>query len=62
MLLLVYLITQEESFKLREVIPNISIKICSKRKKGRGSKTYYCEEGQHVRLALERIRNEKVGI
>lgn len=52
-----YLITQEESFKLREQFPNISIKICSKRKKGRGSKTYYCEEGQHIQNALNKMRS-----
>lgn len=52
-----YLITQDESFKLREILPDIRIKICSRRKKGRGSKTYYCEEGRRVRNALEQIRN-----
>lgn len=55
-----YLITQEESFKLREMIPDIRIKICSKRKKGCGSKTYYCEEGQRIQLALDKIRNTEV--
>lgn len=52
-----YLITQDESFKLRKRFPNISIKICSKRKKGRGSKTYYCEEGKPIKKALDEIRN-----
>ncbi len=51
-----YLITQDESFKLRERFPNISIKICSKRKKGRNSKTYYCEEGRHISQYLDSIR------
>lgn len=51
-----YLITQDESFKLRERFPKISIKICSRRKKGKNSKTYYCEEGRHIAQFLENIR------
>ena len=51
-----YLITQDESFKLRERFPKISIKICSRRKKGKNSKTYYCEEGRHIAQFLEDIR------
>ena len=51
-----YLITQNESFKLRERFPNISIKICSRRKKGKNSKTYYCEEGRNIMQYLEEIR------
>lgn len=54
-----YLITQDESIKLREIYPDIRIKICSKRKKGRGSKTYYCEEGQHVLQTLNKMRDEE---
>ena len=55
-----YLITQDESFKLRERFPNISIKICSRRKKGKNSKTYYCEEGRSIYRFLEEIRKAEI--
>ena len=56
-----YTITQKESFELRKMFPNISIKICSRRKKGAGSKTYYCEEGKHIKKALDDLRRTEVG-
>ncbi len=55
-----YRITQDESFELRRRFPNISIKVCSKRKKGKGSKTYWCEEGKAIEQAIEEIRSREV--
>lgn len=51
-----YQITQDESFKLRKMFPNIAIKVCSRRKKGRGSKTYWCEEGKRIQEAIDKLR------
>lgn len=53
-------ISQDEYFKLKDRFDDINVTICSKRKKGANSKTYYCEERKKILNALDKIRKECV--
>ena len=55
-------ITQAEYFILREKFSDLTVKVCSKRKRGANSKTYYCEERPAVLREIIKIRKgETVG-
>ena len=55
-------ITQKEYFALREKFNDLTVKVCSQRKRGANSKTYYCEERPAVLREIERMRRvETVG-
>lgn len=53
-------ISQDEYFYLRNKIDNLTVRICSKRKKGANSKTYYCEERPIVLKAIAAYRNNLI--
>ena len=50
------MISQEEYFKLKEKIDGLHVKICSQRKRGAKSKTYWCEETKAATTLLAQIR------
>lgn len=49
-------ITQEEYFQLKDKIDSLHVKICSQRKRGAKSKTYWCEETKAATSLLTQIR------
>lgn len=53
-------ITQKEYFALREKFKDLSVKVCSKRKRGANSKTYYCEERPVVLREVNKMREAEI--
>ena len=49
-------ISQEEYFKLKDKIDQLHVKICSRRKRGAKSKTYWCEETKAAVTLISEIR------
>lgn len=49
-------ISQEEYFQLRKKFKDVRVKVCSRRKRGANSKTYYCEEVPAVLREIQRMR------
>lgn len=53
-------ITQKEYFALREKFKDLSVKVCSQRKRGANSKTYYCEERPAVLREIDKMRRTEI--
>ena len=53
-------ITQKEYFALREKFKDLSVKVCSQRKRGANSKTYYCEERPAVLREIDIMRRAEI--
>lgn len=49
-------ISQEEYFELKKKIDPLHVKICSRRKRGANSKTYWCEETNAALTLLSELR------
>lgn len=49
-------ISQAEYFQLKKKFKDVRVKVCSRRKRGANSKTYYCEEVPGVLREIERLR------
>lgn len=53
-------ITQKEYFALREKFSDLTVKVCSQRKRGANSKTYYCEERPAVLREIDKMRRAEI--